>query len=204
VLVGVALALGAIVVRLLVDGRTAFRAGAAAEQRGETEIAIRHYLDAGRLYVPGGPYTRDALDRLDTIAVTAVTRGNYGTARAAFEAERAAMLGTRSFYTPHGNRLPDVERRLARLLAASEAPAAMATFEQRAAWHAERLAERPGPKTSWFLLALVGLVIWVTSAILFIRRGLDPELGLRRVPAVLAASGFVVGLGVFLVCLRLA
>lgn len=203
-LAGLALALGIVVVRLLVDARAALASGAAAEQRGEMALAIRHYLEAGRLYVPGSPFTTAALDRLDTIAVTAVTQGDYGTARAAFEAERAAILGTRSFFTPHGGRLPNLERRLARLLAASEDPHAAATFEERARWHADRLAERPRPKTPWVLLALLGLAIWLTSAVVFFRHGLDAHLGLRRVPAVLAASGFLVGLALFLVCLRLA
>lgn len=203
-LASVALALTIVVVRLLVDARTAFQNGAAAEQKGETALAIRHYLDAGRLYVPGSPFTRDALDRLDAIAVTAVTTGDYATARAAFEAERAAMLGTRSFYTPFASRLPDLERRLARLLAATEEPAATATFEERTNWHAERLAERPQPKTAWVLLALLGLATWVTSTVMFFRQGLDARLGPKRLPAVLAASGFVVGLVLFLVSLRLA
>jgi len=201
---GLALALGIIVVRLLVDARSAFASGAAAEQRGETALAIRHYLDAGRLYVPGSPYTVRALDRLDKIAVTSVTQGDYATARAAFEAERAAILGTRSLYTPHGSRLPDLERKLARLLAASEDPSTTGTFEERASWHAQRLAERPRPKTPWVLLALLGLLTWVTSTVVFFRHGLDAHLGLRRVPALLAASGFLVGLALFLVCLRLA
>jgi hypothetical protein len=204
VLAGMFLALAVVVVRLLVDARAAFRAGAAAEQRGELLAAVRHYLDAGRHYVPGSPYSRDSLDRLDTLAVIAVTRGDYATARAAFEAERAAILGTRSFYTPHAKRLPELEQRLARLLAASEERGAAPTFEERAAWHAERLAERPRPKTSLVMLALAGLGLWVGSALFFFRKGLDSQLGLRRAQAVVAASGFAVGLGLFLVCLRLA
>jgi hypothetical protein len=204
VLAGAGLALAIVVARLLLDARAACQAGAAAEQRGDPTLAIRHYLEAGRLYVPGSPYTRTALDQLDRIGVAAVTGGDYATARAAFEAERAAILGARSFYTPHGRRLPDLERKLARLLAATEADAAATTFAERAAWHASRLAERPGPKTSLVLLALLGLLTWVASAVVFFRHGLNAHLGLRRVPAILAASGFVIGLALFLVCLRLA
>ena len=200
-LAGLALALGIVVVRLLVDARASVQSGTVAEQHGETALAIRHYLDAGRLYVPGSPYTGSALDRLDAIAVAAVTRGDYGTARAAFEAEQG---GARSFYTPYATRLPDLERKLARLLAASEASSGAVTFEERANWHAQRLAERPRPKTPWVLLALLGLALWIASAVVFFRHGLDAQLGLRRAPAVLAASGFVVGLTLFLVCLRLA
>jgi len=193
-----------VVVRLLVDARSAVQLGAVAEAHGDLTQAIRHYLDAGRLYVPGSPYTRAALDRLDAIGVACVTRGDYDTARSAFEAERAALLGTRSFYTPYARRLPDIERRLARLLAATEANATPSTFAARAAWHAQRLAQRSGPKTAFVMLALLGLALWVASAVAFFVRGLDANLALRRAPAALAGAGFVLGLCLFLVCLRLA
>jgi hypothetical protein len=204
VLLGLAAALAVIVVRLLVDARAAYRNGTAAEARGEVRDAIRFYLDAGRLYVPGSPFTRNALDRLDAIGIAQVTKGDYATARAAFEAERAALLGTRSFYTPYAERLPSLERRLSRLLAAAEDRASPATFEERARWHAERFAERPRPKTSFVLLALLGLALWVTSAVVFFRKGVDANLALQRTPALLAGAGFLAGLALFLVCLRLA
>jgi hypothetical protein len=204
VLLGVTAALAVIVVRLLVDARTAYRSGAAAEERGEVSEAIRFYLDAGRLYVPASPFTRNALDRLDAIGIAQVTKGDYATARAAFEAERAALLGTRSFYTPYAERLPSLERRLSRLLAAAEDRTSPSTFEERAKWHAERLAQRPRPKTSFVFLALLGLATWVASAVAFFRKGVDANLALRRAPAVLAGAGFLVGLALFLVCLRLA
>jgi hypothetical protein len=204
VLLGVTAALAVIVVRLVVDARSAYRNGAAAEERGEIGEAIRFYLDAGRLYVPGSPFTQGALDRLDAIGIAQVTKGDYATARAAFEAERAAMLGTRSFYTPFAERLPSLERRLSRLLAAAEDRASPANFEERAKWHAERLAQRPRPKTSMVMLALLGLGVWVTSAVVFFRKGVDANLVLKRAPAMLASAGFLVGLALFLVCLRLA
>jgi hypothetical protein len=204
VLLGIAAALAVIVVRLLVDARAAYRSGVAAEERGEVSEAIRFYLDAGRLYVPGSPFTRSALDRLDALGVAMVTKGDYATARAAFEAERAALLGTRSFYTPYAERLPSLERRLSRLLAAAEDRASPATFEERARWHADRLAERSQPKTSFVLLALLGLALWVTSAVAFFRKGLDANSALRRTPALLAGAGFLVGLALFLLSLRLA
>jgi hypothetical protein len=204
VLLGVTLALAVIVVRLLVDARNAYRSGAEAEARGEVSEAIRFYLDAGRLYVPGSPFTRAALDRLDAMGVALVTKGDYVTARMAFEAERAALLGTRSFYTPYADRLPGLERRISRLLAAAEEHSAQTTFEERAKWHAERLAERPRPKNPMVLLVLLGLAMWVTCAVIFFRKGVDANLALRRVPATLAGVGFLVGLGLFLLCLRLA
>lgn len=204
VAIGIAVALAVVTVRLLVDARSALRSGIAADQRGDMPEAIRHYLDAGRLYVPGSPFTGQAVDRLDAIAIASITKGDYRTARSALEAERAALLGTRSFYTPYAARLPDIERRLSRLLAAGEERAAPGTFEERSKWHADRLAERTQPKTSLVLLALLGLGVWVTSAVVFFRRGLDSGLALRRLPAAAAGAGFIIGLGLFLVCLRLA
>ncbi len=202
VLAGVAVALLVVVVRLLVDARSAYQNGAVAEQRGDTSEAIRYYLEAGRLYVPGSPFTRNAIDRLDAIAAACIAKSDYTTARLALEAERAALLGTRSFYIPNAARLPGIERRLSRLLAAIEAQGA--PFEERARWHAQRLAERPWPKTSLVFLALLGLGLWLGSAIGFFRKGVDESLRLRRLPAIVAGVGFVVGLGLFLVCLRLA
>jgi hypothetical protein len=204
VVAGLLLALVIVIVRLLVDARSAYQSGMAAEQSGDTPEAIRHYLDAARLYVPGSPFVRGSLDRLEAMGTAAVTRGDYGTARSAYEAERAALLGARSFYIPYAKRLPDTERRLARLLAATEQHGELQGFETRAAWHAERLAQRPWPRTSLVLLCLFGLGTWISSAILFFRKGLDVDLRLKRVPAILTGIGFAVGFAVFLVCLRLA
>jgi hypothetical protein len=203
-LVGVTLALSVVVVRLLIDARAAFRKGAAAEQNGEVVQAVRHYLEAGRLYLPGSPYTRAAFDRLEAIGIAAINKGDYATARMAFEAERAAMLGTRSFYTPYANRLPDIERRLSRLLAAIETDAAAGSFEEKAQWHAEQLGRRSQPKSSLVLLALLGLGLWVTSAVIFFNKGVDKNLTLKRLPAILSSTGFFIGFGLFLICLRLA
>ncbi len=202
--IGVVVALGVVVVRLVVEARGAYQKGAAAEARGDLGEAVRHYLDAGRAYLPGNPVVRRALDRLDAIGVAAVTRGDYAAARAAFEAERAALLGARSFYTPHAERLAGINRRLARLMAAIEDPLGRAGFEERTAWHEQRLAETLRPKTSFVLLALLGLALWVASAVLFFRKGLDRELVLVRMPAAFAGVGFVLGLVLFLVSLRLA
>jgi hypothetical protein len=201
---GLAIALAVVTIRLLVDARSAYRSGVVADQHGDTPEAIRHYLTAARLYVPGSPYTHQAIERLEAIATANITKGEYGTARTALEAERAALLSTRSFYTPYAARLPDIERRLSRLLAANEERGALGTFEERAKWHADRLAERTQPKTSLVLLALLGLGVWVSSAIVFFRKGLESGLLLRRLPAAIAGVGFILGLGLFLVCLRLA
>lgn len=203
---GVLLGLAVLVARVAIDARGALRAGEAAEARGESAVAVRHYLDAARLYLPGDPAARLAVEHLDRLAVGAEAAHDPAAARAALEAIRAALLGTRSFYTPQAGRLPDVERRLAALYAQLEDPRVEpgASVEQRAAWHAARLARHPGPTAGYVVMALLGFALWLAAAVGFLRGGVDAGLRLRRRPALAAGIVFVIGFALFVVGLRLA
>jgi hypothetical protein len=203
---GLAVALCVLVGRVAVDGGAALRAGESAQARGERGEAVRHYLDAARLYLPGSGTVGRALDHLEAMARTAEAANDPQGARAALEAIRAALLGTRSLYTPYASRLPDVERRLAGLYAQLEDPRVDpgASLEARTAWHASRLARHPGPTVGYVLLALFGLALWLGGAVGFMRRGLDAGLRLRRGPALAAGIIFVVGFALFVTGLRLA
>lgn len=203
---GIVLALGIVGARLLWDARSNLMAGEAAQSRGDRHAAIRHYQDAARLYLPGSPYVRRALDHLETMATSATQAGDGPSLRAALEAERAAILAARWLVIPYASRLPALELRLAQVLAANEerSVAPGVSFEARTAWHLERLAHRPGPALPYVLLALFGLVLWVGSAIVFFRKGLDENLRLRRREAVITSIIFAAGLGMLLIGLRLA
>ena len=203
---GLLVGLAVLVARVAVDARAALRAGESAEARGDRTGAVTHYLDAARLYLPGSATVRTALDRLDAMARAAEAANDPAAARPPLEAIRAALLGTRSLYTPHAARLPDVERRLAVLYARLEDPRVDpgASLEARTAWHASRLARHPGPTVGYVLLALFGLALWLGGAVGFIRRGLDAGLRLRRGPALAAGIVFVVGFALFVTGLRLA
>jgi hypothetical protein len=201
-----AVALAVVVVRVAVDAHAALRAGEAAQARGDGREAVRQYLDAARLYLPGSPTVRAALDRLDGMAAAAEQRGDLASARAALEAIRAALLGTRSFYTPFAERLPGVEARLARIYAETEDPRVDpgASPEARRAWHLARLARHPGPSVPYAAMALGGLFLWLGAAVGFVRTGLDAGLRLRRGPALAAGLAFALGFALFVTGLRLA
>lgn len=204
-----AIAAGALAVvagRILVDSRAALQAGRQAQEKGDGASATRHYLDAARLYVPGSPFVARALDALQAQAQAAESTGNLEAARRALEAIRAAALGTRSFYTPHADRLAAADQRLARIYAKTESDAVDpgASQEVRAAWHAERLARRPGPATLPVLVVFLGLALWLGAAVAFFMKGLDANLHLRRGPAVASGVAFLIGFTLFLVGLRIA
>jgi hypothetical protein len=202
----VLVALVVLVARVAVDGRTALRAGESAEVKGERAEAVRHYLDAARLYLPGSSTVRRAIDHLDRLAASAEAAHDPAAARPALEAIRAALLGTRSFYLPQAHRLAEIERRLAAVYAQVEDPRVEpgASLEQRAAWHASRLARHPGPTLGYVIMALFGLALWLAAAVGFLRRGLDAGLRLRRGPALAAGIVFVIGFALFVTGLRLA
>lgn len=208
VLVGAGIILALVIVggRLLWDARSNLMAGESAETRGDRHAAIRHYQDAARLYLPGSPYVRRALDHLESLAGNAAKAGDGPSLRAALEAERTAILATRWLVIPNASRLTALEMRLAQVLAANEerSVAPGVSFEARTAWHLERLAHRPGPALPYVLIALSGLALWVGATISFFRKGLDENLRLRRREAIISGVIVAAGLGMFLLGLRLA
>jgi hypothetical protein len=202
------LALAVVTGRVLHDSWSSLRAGQAAQASGPEHraAAIRHYLRAARMYLPGSPFVSRALDHLTTIANQGAQAGDRQGEREALEAIRSALLGARSLYTPHGDRLLAVDERLAVIYASIEDPAVApgASFEERAAWHRQRLAVRPGPAVPATLAALGGMALWLGAVVVFIRRGLDRTLRLERRWALGAAIGFAIGLTLFVAGLRLA
>jgi hypothetical protein len=202
----VLLALLVVAGRVAHDSWAALRAGDAALDRGDRAVATREYLHAVRMYLPGSPFVARALQRLEEVARTAAGAGDLHGERQAWEAVRAGLLGARSLYTPYPERLAAADRRLAPLYAQIEeervAPGATAVERQR--WHADRLAQRPGPAIPATLAALLGLGLWLGAVVLFIRRGVDRSLRLDRRWAGCCAVAFLAGFTMFVVGLRLA
>ena len=187
-------ALALVAVRVVWSSRTEWRA--AESSTGEQRLT--HLGLAARLYAPGNPYSRRALDALAELG-----RANGPDALQAWQAVRASILATRSFYTPHRELLAEANARIAEGMAARDLPS-RGTIEARTAWHAARLAADDAPSVGWTLLALLGLAGWIGSAVAFILRGLDERDRLRPRAAITCALGVVVGLALFFVGLARA
>lgn len=181
--------------RVVWSSREAYRralvAKTADERRGELSLAAR-------MYAPGNPYSRAALLLL-------VEDGKKGgvEGRRAWEEVRAAILGTRSFYTPHPDLLAAANAALARSLAERELdPAApqphvgTGSLDERTRWHLERLAQDGSPGIGWTLLAMVGLGVMLLGAWRLFGDGFDDE-GRPQRKAIWYAAATLVGLAGF-------
>jgi len=192
-----AVLLAIVVSRATMTARAEIRTAEAALARGDVILAIDAFERAGRMRVPGARTYRDALDRLEAIGAPAAAAGDVGTARAAYEAARRAILGTRSLGTPQAERLQRVNARLADLMARADGGGG--TPDARRAWHAARLARTEAPRPTFTVVLLLGFGLWVGGGAALALGGIGPDDRLRRGQALLAAAAVVGGLVLWLV-----
>jgi hypothetical protein len=191
--------LGVVVTRACMEGRAALHAGDDALADGDQAEAIAQWRRAARWYVPLAPHVGDAYDRLEELARAAEARGDTDTALAAWEGIRSSIKATRSFYTPHGDRLEPANRRIAELRAATPADAAAAPGQseaERVTWHHDLLQRDESPSTGWSVIALFGFALWIGGGLLFALRGITAED--RLVPRTAGMAGIGVAVGLFI------
>jgi hypothetical protein len=192
--------LAVVVTRAVWQGRGALDAGDQALEAKDSEEAIRHWRRAARWYVPLSPHVSDAYDRLEALAALAEKQGDLRTALAAWQGVRGSILATRSFYTPHEDRLEPANRRIADLMTRLDTtPPVDMTPEKLAAWHYELLARDESPSVAWSVLAVLGFLVWIGGGVLFAMRGVSAEDRLERRPAITAGVLVMAGLFVWLV-----
>jgi hypothetical protein len=203
-LAGVLLAV--IVARVLFEARAELAAGVADEQRDAIDDAIPHFRRAARWYVPGSPFVASALSRLRSTALDAEETGDSERALSAWRSIRAAILSTRSFYTPHSDRVAEANDHIATLMASFDPPPIDAgkSPETLREEHLRLLEDVPGTNLAGSFLALLGFAVWVGAAFAFGERGIDDQD--RFVPRIAGRlfAVIVVGFGLFVVGLYLA
>ena len=98
-LVGILVVLGALATAIAHEFTLGARAIATSDDalhRGDLALAISAAREAAEAKAPTSPYPELGYSRLATIAESARARGDEPTARAAWRAERAAALATRT------------------------------------------------------------------------------------------------------------
>lgn len=181
--------LGVAWVRVALSAADELAQGQALETRRDRAGALRHYQWALRWYSPLASAPVKAADALDRMAREAVERGDRAEALAALRRLRGGILSTRWLLSPFGDRLPDVNARLAKLTAEQQVAEGHAvTIAGRSqseleAEHARLLALDPMPAPGWSLLVVLSFLGWIGGGLLTIFRGLDREVRLQRGPA---------------------
>ena len=190
----VVVCLGVVVTRAVWEGRSALHRGDQAAKAGDLATAITWWRRAARWYVPAAPHVGKAYDRLEGLAAASEESGDTITALAAWRGVRGSILATRSFFTPHGERLEPANRRIATLMAAIEGEGADPgkTVAERTDWHYVLLARDEAPSLGWSVAALIGFGLWLGGGVMFAVRGLrgDQLVGSRA-----AWSGALVAVG---------
>jgi hypothetical protein len=176
VLVVIVVVLAAAATRAVWAGGRALDAGDAALARGDQSEAIASWRRAARWYVPLVGASDDAFDRLARLATEAEAKGDYATAREAWQAVHGAALAIRGATAPFDDRRRTADAHLAKLLAASPNPGAGATVDERVSWHARVLAGSARPTRGWLVLALGGLAGMVAGGALLVARRRQAEI----------------------------
>lgn len=183
------------------EGRAALDAGDKALANSDTAEAIAQWRRAARWYLPLAPHVSEAYDRLESLAKQAEKTAQIEDALAAWRGVRGSILATRSFYTPHSERLDPANRRIAALMAQQEmrGPApGDASREEREAWHYELLSRDGSPSVPWSVLALLGFALWIGGGVFFAMRGMNKEGRLVGQPAAIAGGCVALGLVIWL------
>jgi hypothetical protein len=199
-------AVGLLAGRVVYSSRAELAAGLEAYGRGDRAAAVVHLRRAAHYYAPASPYVVEALEQLRRIGRQAEMEGQTDLALSAYRAIRTSCLGTRSFYTPHEDRLEEANRRIAAIMSRQDRPPMDRgkTVDQLRAEHYRLLAEVEAPDPLWSAVACLAFLAWIGGAFGFILRATDSELHLRRRPAILWGSVVVAGLVAWVVGLLLA
>jgi len=113
---------GVATLRAVLDGERELAASDAAFDANDLQGAIEHARRAASAYAPAAPHVERSYERLLAIARGAEAAGLPQIAMQAYQAERAAVLESASFWQPFPERLEEADRNLARLSASKLGP----------------------------------------------------------------------------------
>ena len=190
-------ALVAVVSRVLVEGTTSWDRGVSALEKGEKEEALFQFRKTARWVAPGFSLPKEALLTIEEMgngaleecktcsSACTVDSGEACKSPAceacsfavyAFDSGRAAILGSRSFYTPHSEILVRMNAGLVVALsrAAEVYPPGPRqppeTREERIKEHQEQMELDHAPDVMFSLISSLGFAAWLAFLLLGLLR----------------------------------
>jgi tetratricopeptide (TPR) repeat protein len=177
--------LGAVVVKVHVEGTRTLAAAKEALTRKDREQARQLFLQAGRWYLPINTVREEAAEALLGLGDAFRAEGNLQEATLAFDDARAVFYATAAH--PSGPLLDRANQSFAKTLAAWQKTTDSKTDEVAlTARYLEQAKRRAMPSTFYSVLLGLGLLAWVGSTFVAIR-----STGRRRLVALgVATAGF--------------
>ncbi len=176
------------------EGHSALARARDAEAAGTFDLAVLHYREAARWYLPGAPWVASGLTALQRLGEARERAGDTDAALFAWRALRGAILATRSLYTPHAHRLATANGQIAALMASLPPPGVDAgkSLPTLEAEHRALLEQSRRAHPLWGLLATTGfgVMVWL----LYRATVTDRDRGRYLLGALGAASAYVIGL----------
>lgn len=150
---------GIIVFRIYIGSISNFHVGDEALIKKHYDIAMDKYEKAIRWYVPGNPFSRQAVENMTFICRTFLAEKQYDKAYNCFDRVRGSIFAVRSFYVPYPEFRKKIERFMIRC--ATKSNISKQTIE-----HA--LSIDMAPKLFGVLMALFGFAGWIIFIVLII------------------------------------
>ncbi|MET0285316.1 MAG: hypothetical protein ABW352_12630 [Polyangiales bacterium] len=204
-LASLAVLLCVMTLRAVLEARAGAARATVSLRTGDLDEAIVHLRNSARWDAPFNGYAAEARARLVQLAEACEARGDQVRALSAWRSLHAAIMATRSFYTPHQDQLERADERIASLMA-REAPPAIEAQRSEADRKADylELLQPHDPNPFGVLLACLGFVTWVGSAVVFLSWGVDREGRILRAIARRSVLFLLLGWIAFAVGLRIA
>lgn len=177
-----------------------------ARDAGSLESAIDHYRRAAVWYFPGNVRAREALEALFELGHEAQERGDATLALSAYRSVHGAAMSARHVLVPGDDLRARADEEIATLMADGTVPPidANRSRDERRRLYLDMLRTDRDVRLAWTFVALAGFAGWVGSAAMFLARALDETGAMIAREARRWGTGFVLGLGLFVLGLALA
>jgi hypothetical protein len=191
-------------VRVYTGAGAHYKTGQAALDNADLPAAVHSFDRAIHMYSPGAGAIKKSIAGLQIVAGKFHDAGDLEGELYAWRILRSALYSIRHVRLPHRDVIGLCDDKIATLMALQKGEPNTEAFLQERELRYKELTKTVGPKTGYALLAEFGFFGWVVFALLFIWKGIRPDKGFNKKPAVIFLALFIAGYALWLLGLAKA